>query len=576
MRSAIEILALTGAAAAVASPAALAAAPPVVTSGPDLVSARVLSDGSESPPAVRACFDAHLQTPVAASFALRGYAAAAALAPTGARVDATSPSCVVLTFAGAPDVAGFTLVTAAGSAAQDLAGRVSTPGSAPLDGSYLTPRAGQTTGPQLLATRADLTLNTITFTYSRPLSTLAAIDPTRFAFITASGALVAGDPAVTPFVAGRNVTIAFPAGFSTTDAARVVVLAGTVRSRTQELPNSQDVTGGATELPDLVSATPVAGLPGVYDLVYDTKVAATTATVANCRAVLEDGAEHTGVTLGRPAEDERTIRVAFAMPARRSDAKIVRVVDDGGCTVSQTISAPSSRGLAAVRATSMMPGFTDGPDLLDIGLNGTDGLATFRFDEEIDPATAVAAGFSLVHPDGLLTNDGAVLSSATPTRELVLQFTNDAVRGAIGGSVAGGAIATFAGPASPLGSVAYTPPAATPTATPAPSPAPPAPRAAEPDAAPRPPAAPQAAVTPRPAVRRGTISKRLYRPRGGRPYIAVRVRGDARAWVPIVVGVLDARGRVLRVMYRTVPRGTRVLLRQEVPTRGRSLKAAVL
>jgi hypothetical protein len=544
--------------ALVTAPAALAA-PPTDTPAPEPQSVRLVG-----PQEAEACFDAYVQTPDPSRFALLGYASAATpVVPTTAQVDAGDRRCVRLTFPPGLDLAGFTLATVAANAVQDLAGRVSVPGARPLEGSYASPRAGQTTGPQLLDTSADGTLNTLTFTYSRPLDPTAAVDPAQFGFYTASGALVTGDPATPAVVSGRQVTIGFVGGTSVLDAVRTFALTAAVRSHTQQLPSAHDVVGDTTGLPDLIEAQAVPALPGVYELTYDTDVAATTSTVANCAAILEDGTRAPGVSFARPNLDQRRVTVAFGMLAASNDSKIVRIVDEGGCAVNQSISMASSRGAIGVRALNMAPGFTDGPDLLDVLLDATNGFATFRFDQDLDPATATATGFSLVHADGVLTSDGLKVSTATPTRDVVMQFTHDAVEGSVGGAVAPGAIADFLGTPSPLGTAGLpapqvvVEPAAAPAVTTAAPPPPPA-------------AAPQGS----PAPGGPWASARVGRRADGTRYVALRVYGTKR-YARVVIGLWNRRGRYYKKLVRTVPGRKRVVIDHKVPRRTRGAVVAV-
>jgi hypothetical protein len=549
----------------VSAPAALAASP--ATPAPDAQSARLLTGAAE------VCFDTHVQTPDPAGFALAGYASAAApLVPTAAQVVSDDPRCVRLTFGPGLDLGGFTLLTAAGNAVQDLAGRASVPGARPLQGSYASPRRGQTTGPQLVETSVDATLNTITFTYSRPLDTAAPVDPTQFGFYTASGPQVFGDGATPAVVSGRQVTIRFVAGTSVLDAVRTFALRGAVRSHTQLLPSAQDVLGATTGRPDLVDVKRVEVLPGVYELTYDTVVVATTSTIPQCVAVLEDGTRIPAVSFARPSQHGQIVRVAFGMFAAANDNKIARIADEGGCVVNQTASTTSTLAAYGVRTLNQSPGFTDGPDLEGVDLDAGSGLATFRFDQPLDPSTAFSDRFSLVHGDGQLSSGGIKISTVTPTREVVMQFTNAAVAGAVGAAVTPGAIADFLGAPSPLGAVARTVPE--PRVDAVTQPQAPATLAPAPAPAPIPPAilAPQSPNTSRPAW--PTASARLGRRSGGRRYVALRVRGTER-WTRVVIGMWNRKGRYFKAIERTVPANRRFIVDQDVPRRTRGVVVAV-
>src|SRR4051812_4360261 len=312
------------------------------TSNPNLISSRVEATGPM--PLTRACYDVTVQRPSGATpspggggawsdaahmalFHLRGYTGTlpnggdlSIDTPVSAQIDPSDSRCVLLTWpaavAGVPQhVDEWTVTEADAGAVQDAFFRDSEPGSAALDGTSIVPRAGAVTGPNLLGASPDTNANRITYTFDRSLAAGAAAP--AFLFYTREGTLVAGASVVA--VSGRAVTVQFAdasaGGTSVADAVRVAVLpAGVATATGGQLPapntlEARDLEGaGTTELPNLVSATPVAGLAGVYVVRYDKPVALPLGGVApSLFAVTENGTAVPATTFGRPGDDASSI-----------------------------------------------------------------------------------------------------------------------------------------------------------------------------------------------------------------------------------------------------------------------------
>jgi hypothetical protein len=165
-----------------------------------------------------------------------------------------------------------------------------------------------------------------------------------------------------------------------------------------------------------------------------------------------------GHSLGRPGRDPKTIRISFnQIPGSKiapgveavQDTKIVRIIDLGdaaalGCAVSLTTGLTSSRGEGDVRTAPMQKGFTEGPDLVGVGVDRAAGTMTFAFDQVVAPSTwlkghgvpAPAAGATTV--GGLLSPAGDLLTDAKPSLTVTVQVRPDQLDAAAGGLLVSG------------------------------------------------------------------------------------------------------------------------------------------
>lgn len=511
----------------VANAALQANAPFTTTSSPDVRSAKIVT---ATPNTAQVCFDQAIQPPplavpiggtgggftgpggIVPGIHLRGYGlTTAASAPLGvppiaAKVEVGDANCLRLTF---PVVSGAnnyitdqTVIEVEPGAVQDQAGRNSAGGSAMLDGSTITPLAGATVGPDLVQAVPDGTANTVTFFYNTGIAPIAVGAPgALWAFYTSSGNTATG-PIQGDFITGQGanwVTVHFPVGSaggaSVLDAVRLTSFPlATFRANPFNFfPSGWDVidyqggNGGVTERPNLQSATPVAGLPGVYDLKYDKVVfASSTSVLPGCIAVPENpwnvtsaaqalGLGFIGRSLGRPNQDPKTIRVSFNTPGLGgvlpgaggvdsiTDQKIVEIADLGdliglGCVTNMTGSTSSSRGEVNVRTANMQKGFTEGPDLSGFSVDAANGTATYRYDQTVAAGTFQQAQNALLKSDSLfnipaLPFPGSALGQllGQPAgNALTVQFDQDQLSDTAGGIVAGPGNLSLIGIALPL------------------------------------------------------------------------------------------------------------------------------
>ena len=500
----------------VANAALQANAPFTTTSSPDVRSAKIVT---ATPNTAQVCFDQPIQPPPTAvpiggtgggftgptgivpGISLRGYgltspaSVVGGVPPIAAKVEVGDPNCLRLTF---PVVSGAnsyvsdqTLIEVQPSAVQDLAGRNNAPGSAMLDGSTITPLAGATVGPDLVQAVPDGTANTVTFFYNTGITPIpVGANGAFWQFYTSSGNTATG-PITGDFVTGQGanwVTVHFPVGSaggaSVLDAVRLISqpLAVFRANPFNLFPSAWDVTdyqggnGGTTERPNLLSATPVANLPGVYDLKYDKVVfASSTSVLPGCIAIPENpwnlnptgaqllGLGYIGRSLGRPNQDPKTIRVSFNTSGLGGplgglggvdsirDQKVVEIADLGdliglGCVTNMTGSASSSGGEVNVRTAHMQKGFTEGPDLSGFTVDQANGTGTYAFDQDVNPLSFQQAQNALLKTDSLFNIPvlpfpgsalGQLLNANLPTDKLVVQFDQDQLSDTTGGVIVG-------------------------------------------------------------------------------------------------------------------------------------------
>jgi hypothetical protein len=530
---AAALLALPGSASATVQ----GGASPVQTASPDVISAAVTSTFEGT-----VCFDADVRAPSSGPFDLvpvrlsdgaaafsetgsngtfvrgihaRSYGLTGSLAPqqpviTNPIIAEPEGNCLRLFFLpiwGA-GLADNTVIEVEPGAVQDAAGRPNTPGSAALDGSTLVPLKGQTTGPKLLRAVPNDQARTVTYIYAAPVLPLPAcgvgqpaacptgVMPSLFGYYTADRnpdgarkgeAIVGSGP--------NSVTVRFPqagADASPEQGTRFFSMPGAVvrNNPNAAYPSSLDVVGrnggngAATDRPDLQRATPVPGLPGVYDLRYDQAVITPNQApgiLPGCLAVPENplakgvqlnipGVGMIGHSLGRPGRDAKTVRISFNQMAGSAvtpgvealqDSKIVRIIDLGdgaalGCAVSLQTGLTSSRGEGDVRTAPMQKGFTEGPDLTAVTIDKGAGTISFIFDEVVAPSTwlkghavaAPAAGGTSV--GALLSPLGDLVNDARPAAMVVVEARPDQLDDAAGGLILSGGV--FAGLPVALGS----------------------------------------------------------------------------------------------------------------------------
>ncbi len=259
-----------------AAQAALAGATPATTTQrPDLRSATINPTAGST--GVEVCFDKVLNTIGAGpgAFHLVGYRAGnVSAAASNAFIDQTNTQCAIVVFpASVGDLAQYTAVEVSASAvignsalALNLADSVGLTGSTSHAGT-----TGVTTGPNLVGvlapTGTNIATNSLTFVYDKPVTNLV---PTQFLYVDpagntctgAPGGILSGDGTTTVTVAFTNPCSA-GGGSTVATAVRAGAFINAMTATSDPgssnpdqivvLPNAPN--GGATQVPDLVSAT---------------------------------------------------------------------------------------------------------------------------------------------------------------------------------------------------------------------------------------------------------------------------------------------------------------------------------
>ena len=410
--------------AAVSSASPAGGAQQATTSRPDVVSAAITDQpavtNAVGTPKLKVCFDQQIANPVAAQFAASGADVGGTgnpLAPVSAAGIPSELNCTSLTFAAGANLAGFTTVEVQTGAVSPAGGGAGTnpQGSVALTGGDVTPGAGKIAAPNLTgASVAEVAGGTeVTYTFDKLITQAGPGAPNAglFGYYNSAGAPVGGATLVTVGEAGVKVKFAATVAatsrvFAANDA---VTLAGQ-----PDRGNAATATSGAggvppaSGAPDLVGIARVASLQATYDLTYDETITSNNTLAALCQADTSAG-RYAG-TAGA-VQGPNTVRVTFGGLAAspRSDEEIVRITDNGGCALANTLALPSSVSAAPVQNKDHTPGFTSGPDLTGCAAaGGTD--VTYAFDELLAAGAVPGAAFGLIDANGdRSSGSGAVL-----------------------------------------------------------------------------------------------------------------------------------------------------------------------
>ncbi len=471
-----------------------------VTSGPDLQSVAIVGSyepGDGQTRQVKYCFDASIGgVPGPGGFVVQTYDStrrmiSTAAAPSGG---AGNDNCVTASFAASADLTQGTIGTVNGGAATDRNGKGNIPGSEKLDGSGVTPAAGQTSSPDLLNASINATdPNHVKITYNfDQIISRAGASVANFGYEKANGDVVFGRPAsngpdgapgggddvpasaVVDGGGSKSIIIDFLDDAAAPSAGGFETKAGAVSGAAQSdpaggAPSTPGIsrTGGPSR-PKLTEAAPAGARQ--FTLTFDKNV--TVAGNGDFYAILDNGVAvpvaANGVgTGGAPNK----LLVTFAGAVGDDSSHTVRILADAGATRDAgdgtTPSLPSQVNVSTAPA---LPGLTNGPDLLRVGLDPSTYQATFTFDDRVPDAPPAAAAFKAYAADGSQINADAALSSSG--NAIVVRFPTT-VTGAVAYATTYGGVTNRVNGVSPLQSVSkdlinapvVTPPTPTPTPT---------------------------------------------------------------------------------------------------------------
>jgi hypothetical protein len=408
------------------------------TNGPDLTGVQVIASDLNDvlPEQARVCFDQNLSTVVAGPaggyFALQTYDARRTMNPTTASRDTTNEKCAVLSFAPGTDITQATVGEVVPGAVTDLQSRTNTIADEPTTGSLATKFAGATTGPDLTAVAvnaANAASKLVSFGFDESINPTPApaYQAANFGFYDATDNQVAA-PAGAVSISGKTATVNFGATPGVETATRFFINAGAVEDRPQTnalgalpltTPSSPDVLNkGAvsTSKPEMVTATPI----GAQDFKVDFNVAVnfTPASAGGFIAITDDGSAPAAATAIGSGGAANSVIVTFPASVANDPGGIVRIFLAPGSVTAVGGTLPNVAGQAPTSTPNSVPGFTNGPDLLAVGVDPATSRVLFKYDENVESTTPPAASaFQGAAVDGTAINaiGGVVVSANTVT-----------------------------------------------------------------------------------------------------------------------------------------------------------------
>ena len=398
------------------------------TDGPDLISVTLdPTNAYGDRQAATFCFDTALQTSyTAANFFVKTYDANRFLQGQTASVDPGNGACVIVTFNPQIDLATQgSLGEVDAGAVQSLASQPNYFSSAPLMGSSLAQRPGQTTGPDLLSATPRQSDFTVEYVFDQQVDRTAEnINAGAFGVVDNDGTEVAGASLTQVDTAtSTKVRITFPNGTNVQSAARYFNRRNAVRTLAYDglsgggggNPHAPTTTHTLASPGAVVNGTPSVTRPVLNEavqqsdgssqfiLTYSTDLNSNF-TATDIIAVRDNG-EVEAATSSQPISGSTTKRlVSFANDGAvdREPSGVVKIVSQTGAAKDAASGGAAPISAANVGAGApMKPGFTNGPDLLNTVLNGSTSQAAFVYDEAVDPTAIGAPGsFRLLVANG--------------------------------------------------------------------------------------------------------------------------------------------------------------------------------
>jgi hypothetical protein len=386
------------------------------------------------------------------AFILQDYAGEAAVAATSARLvqGRGGADSVLAGFPSGTDLRSYTLAVVENGAVANRDGDSNVQASVRLAGSQTPTGPGRTAGPDLVAVSHDETLNRITYRFDEQIDGGAGLNPTGFGFYTQDGARHEGSSIVTS--EDNWVTIQFDeaAGAQVENALSEFVGAQAV----EDLKGSANPIGamaGLTSLPELVSTTPVAGMPTQLDFRFNRVVSH--GDLGAFAAYSEVGTPYRGVSLSRPSA--QVVRVTFPAIRDFSNQIVMGAVASGAVRALDTAGEENSIATAPVRSSHVAWGATSGPNLVASKLDRATGEVTFTFDKKLDDDIAVdPSAFSIITVSNRLEPGSALL--LVHGKRAIVQFAENAVAGAEGITIDAGAVADYQGHPNPVSTTGIT------------------------------------------------------------------------------------------------------------------------
>jgi hypothetical protein len=372
-------------------------------------------------------------------FTLSGYATEQSASSMDARIVHGNTNAVLVGFKPGTDVRGFTMATIDNGVVSDESERTNPRAGVALGGTNHTTTV--TDAPMLQSATRNNTLGQVVYTFDHNLNTDAAnADASHFSFYTLDGKKVVADSIIT--ISNKQVTAQFQ-NDQVRDAVRYTVDDGAVTDARTGMAGVADSIGGLTSAPGLTAVSPLIGRTQ-FDFTFSQPVSKVDAS--NFVVYTADGTAHTASSAVRPSAN--VVRVAFPDVQKFGTMVTLATAEQGAVQATNGSTAASTPGSDVVGHES---GLTAGPDLTAVHINRSTGQVRYVFDKAVDDnKTYDPSDFNLVTSSGdVVPANGFV---EVRGHSVVLNFDPSDAGSASIASINGGAVQTFEGSPSPIGS----------------------------------------------------------------------------------------------------------------------------
>lgn len=421
------------------------------TNGPDLRTVAVvpydLNDGATEK--ARFCFDSALETLSAspgATFAIQTYDARRAMNPVSVAKATDDAKCLIASFASGTDLAQGTVGEVVPGAVADVSNRINDYASEPLGGSVSAPSPGATTGPDLVSAvpdTSDSANKIIVYTFDENIdpAPATAYSSASFGFYNSAGVPVAGTGAVT--ISANKATVNFGAVAGPEAATRFFANAGAVQDRPQtaalpagtslSTPSSPGFVATAASPRPTIAGVTVLG-PQSFKVTFTQAVSFVPAGAAGFIAVSDDGTAPAAATTLGTGGDAASVIATFPASVSADPASIVKIlVAPGSVTAASDGTTTNAADEKATSTPNAAPGFTNGPDLLAVGVDTTLNRVVYKYDENViadtpPPASAFRAtaadGTVIASTGGVIVTNNLVIANYPSTISTAVSFSN--------------------------------------------------------------------------------------------------------------------------------------------------------
>lgn len=417
------------------------------TNAPDLRSVTImpydLNDGITEK--ARFCFDSALETlsgAPAGTFAIQTYDARRAMNPASLAKATDDGRCLIASFPSGTDIAQGTVGEVVPGAVGDVSGRTNDYASEPVGGSVSASRAGATTGPDLLSVAVDASSAAnvlIVYTFDESINP-AAYAPGNFGYYNNEGNAVAGTGAVS--ISGDKATVAFGPAPSAATATRFFVNPGAVQDRPQSAvippavglstPSSPGyLATGPSPRPTIASVQAIG--PQAFKVTFSQAVSFVPGDAAGFIAVSDDGTAPAAASSLGTGGDPSSVVATFPAAIAADPASIVRILVAPGTVTAGDGVTTNHADQASTSTPNAAPGFTNGPDLLAVGVDTSLNRVVWKYDESVQSAPAPGAGaFRAIAADasvigstgGVVVADNYVVANYPSTITTAVSFAN--------------------------------------------------------------------------------------------------------------------------------------------------------